>query len=158
MVSFTHSILSIPYQCLARPSCQTLTPDNIPNRSIIMTSKTTIDQPTQNDATRPIRILTTLPIIFTIAFAIPYSVDNESVLPALGVLPMAFSACTGVYQVTGSKKRSRALTLTLDIFCACFLFSLFVPSLVVMAGGRWYRYSEEVVIGTLGAATMMLNL
>jgi len=119
----------------------------------------TMDDPNnQMDSSRPVRILTMLTWIFPVALAIPYSADNNVPLPAIGVLPMTISACVAIFTLTGRPKRSRGVTIALDIFCASFLFGIFIPSIVILAGSGYSESGNQTVLGTLGAAPMMLNL
>lgn len=117
-----------------------------------------MDNSNNLDTTRPIRVITMLSWIFTLSLGIPYSVNNNTGFPAVGLVPMSFSACTAIFAVTGRQKRSAGSVLTLDIFCTMLLFAIFIPSIVVMAEADRYMTADQTVVGTLGAAPMMLNL
>lgn len=117
------------------------------------------DDEEQVDSSRSLRVISMLSWIFVVGLGVPYSTDNNIAVPAVGIVPMVFSACTALYAVGGrQKKRHRGLTLALDMFCAIFLFATFIPSVVLMAGVGRSVSANQTVLGTLGAAPMMLNL
>ena len=112
----------------------------------------------QHDATRSIRVLTILAWIPTLALGLPFSINNFSILPALGILPMTFSACVGMISLSQRRRVPHGVLVAMDIFCACFLFGVFIPSCVVLSGAGHSIASDQTTVGTLGAAPMMLNL
>ena len=110
-------------------------------------------------ASRPLRILTILAWLPAMSLSIPFSVNNESLLPALGLVPMTFSAMTGMSQLSARRSASsRGVCMFMDVFCACFLFAVFIPSCTALAGSGRAMMADQTVLGTLGAAPMMLNL
>jgi hypothetical protein len=71
---------------------------------------------------------------------------------------MTFSDCTGILHLAGRKPTSRSISIVMDLFVGCFLLAVFVASCVDLAGTGHSISSDQTVLGTLGAAPMMLNM
>jgi hypothetical protein len=72
---------------------------------------------------------------------------------------MTFSALYSLVHVYGNPKY-RWLNITLDAFIAAFLFGVIVPHCVGIRsqwGRRWWD-NGKVMLGSFGAAFMMVNL
>ncbi|KAK5121808.1 hypothetical protein LTR85_004683 [Meristemomyces frigidus] len=108
---------------------------------------------------RVFRIITILAFAPTVAFVLPHGIGTHMLCPALGILPMAISACVGLVHVLG-KAKFRAVSIAMDIFCACFLIGVLIPSWVFIASGGswWYGVNAGLVmVGTYGTVPMMVN-
>jgi hypothetical protein len=93
------------------------------------------------------------------ALSLPYGANNGNMLlPVLGILPMTFSACTGMLYLTSRKPTSRNISIVIDLFIGCFLLAVFTASCVELAGTGHSISSDQTVLGTLGTAPMMLNM
>jgi hypothetical protein len=114
--------------------------------------------PLPSSSNKPLRILTILSWIPTFAFSLPHNMnDPVMILPVIGILPMTLSACSGILHLTGRKPPSRGISVAIDLFVGCFLLAVFVASCDMLAGTGHAVAADQVVLGTLGAAPMMLN-
>jgi hypothetical protein len=114
--------------------------------------------PLLSSSNKPLRILTILSWIPTFAFSLPHNMnDPVMVLPVIGIIPMTLSACSGILHLTGRKPPSRGISVAIDLFVGCFLLAVFVASCDMLAGTGHAVAADQVVLGTLGAAPMMLN-
>jgi hypothetical protein len=115
--------------------------------------------PLPSSSSKPLRILTILSWIPMFALSLPHNMNNPvMILPALGILPMTLSACSGILHLTGRKPPSRGISVAIDFFVGCFLLAVFVASCDMLAGTGHAVAADQVVLGTLGAAPMMVNM
>jgi hypothetical protein len=84
--------------------------------------------------------------------------DPIMILPVLGILPMTLSACSGMLHLSGRKLLSRGMSVAIDLFIGSFLLAVFMASCDMLAGTGHAVAADQVVLGTLGAAPMMLNV
>lgn len=116
-----------------------------------------MDHRSQSTADRPIRLLTILAFAHSFALLLPHGLNTNQIVPALGILPMAFSACTGIIHLA-QKAELRGASIAMDLFCACFLIGVFIPSCVSLACTGHALAADQTVLGTFGVAPMMLNM
>jgi hypothetical protein len=115
--------------------------------------------PLPSSSSKPLRILTILSWVPMFALSLPHNMNNPvMILPALGILPMTLSACSGILHLTGRKPPSRGISVAIDFFVGCFLLAVFVASCDMLAGTGHAVAADQVVLGTLGAAPMMVNM
>jgi hypothetical protein len=115
--------------------------------------------PLPSSSSKPLRVLTILSWIPMFALSLPHNMNNPvMILPALGILPMTLSACSGILHLTGRKPPSRGISVAIDFFVGCFLLAVFVASCDMLAGTGHAVAADQVVLGTLGAAPMMVNM
>lgn len=77
---------------------------------------------------------------------------------------MTFSAFIGLVHLAGLVK-AKALNIATDLFCACFLFAVLVPSWLVLTRQDYFdKYApmgyvrRNAVLGTYATMPMMINL
>ncbi|KAK5130582.1 hypothetical protein LTR08_001901 [Meristemomyces frigidus] len=112
-----------------------------------------MDHRRRSTTDHPFRLLTVLAWIPAFALSLPHGVRGH-LFPALGILPMTFSACTGLVHLANQAK-SRGVNIAMDVFCACFLIAILVPSWITLSSG--WEDSGVTVLGTYGTAPMMMN-
>ncbi|KAK4543536.1 hypothetical protein LTR36_005431 [Oleoguttula mirabilis] len=112
----------------------------------------------ENNTDRGFRLFTIFAMAPAFALLLPYGMNSEgTICPTIGLVPMAFSACTGVVHVMG-KAKSRAGNTVMDLFCACFLISILMPGWIDMAARDFSRNHNGVtMLGTYGTVPMMFN-
>ena len=116
-----------------------------------------MDHRTPRAADRPLRLLAVFAPVLAFSLLLPHGVNGNGLFPALGILPMAISACTSMnYLARGSNLLNT--NIGLDIFCTLFLISIFVPSCMAVAGTGYATKADQTVLGALGVAPMMLNM
>lgn len=109
-------------------------------------------------ADHSLRLITILAWFPVFALLLPHGIVTRQALPVIGIVPMTFSACTGLVHLTGYAK-IRAANIIIDLFCVCFLISILIPSWVFMAQeGRYYRSNGSTMLGAYGTSPMMMNL
>lgn len=113
----------------------------------------------ERSSDRVLRLITVVGWIPAMAFSIAHGVIASTIFPALGTIPMSFSCITGLVHLTGYAKR-RSANILMDLFVACFLISILVPTWVKMADGShwWYPGPGVVMLGTYGTMPMMISL
>lgn len=113
-----------------------------------------------------LRLLTIIAWVPAFALLLPHGIITETLCPVLGIIPMTFSALTGLVHLVG-KAKYRAGNIVMDLFCACFLLSILIPGWVFMAGDSSYmRYSRYwgynvaplTMVGTYGMVPMVMSL
>lgn len=102
-----------------------------------------------------LRIITMLTWIPAFALSLPYGIDTGTVVPALGIMPMSFSALMGMVHLTGWA-RSRVGNLLMEIFCSCFLLGVLIAFWVVLSHKMWKRPSL-LMLGSYATVPMMVN-
>ena len=101
---------------------------------------------------RTLRLITILGWFLAFALCVPHGVVAGQLFPALAVLPMTFSACTGIFHLA-ARARSRELGIAMDLFCACFIIGMLIP--------WWLNLTRDVrltVLATYGTVPMIVNL
>lgn len=80
---------------------------------------------------RQLRIVTLLAFIPGFALLLPYGIITAKPLPAVGIAPLFFSACSGALALTSSL-RTPGAKAWIDILMAGFFIAVLIPRFVVI--------------------------
>ena len=86
---------------------------------------------------RTLRLLTVLFWLPAFALLLPHGIISGAICPVLGIVPVTFSAVSGVLHLLDvfSMTTHRTPAILLDVFCAAFLIGILIPGWVFMAEG-----------------------
>jgi hypothetical protein len=89
----------------------------------------------KNEEYRQLRAVTVLAFIPGFSLLLPAGIRSSHALPAMGIAPLAFSACQGVLILTGRLQLASKKAL-IDLFLAIFFFAVLVPRCVAISYTR----------------------
>lgn len=105
-----------------------------------------------------LRLITILAWIPAFALGLPHGLTAHSPpCPAIGIIPMSISACLGITHLA-KKTKYRSANIAMDLFCACFLISVLIPSWIFLTWRDLSMDGRLRVLGTYATVPMMLNL
>jgi len=111
----------------------------------------------QSAADRGLRLLTILAWIPAFALSLPHGLASGYPCPAVGILPMSFSACVGIFNLT-KKAKLHGVNIAMDLFCALFLIGVLIASWIMLSWTDFSRHARTTMLGTYGTVPMMMNL
>lgn len=109
-----------------------------------------------SEVDRFLRIITIGAWIPAFPFLLAHGIVTNLICPVLGIIPMTFSAITGIVHLSGGAKY-RGANILVDLFCGTFLIGILIPGWCLLSGG-WRWNAGEVMVGTYGTVPMMINL
>lgn len=109
-----------------------------------------------SDSDRMLRNVTIWMWLPAFPFLLAHGIMTNQLRPVLGIIPVTFSAISGLVHVSG-----RARYRPANIFTAMFLLGIMIPGWVFMASNNCWHCTDEVnssIVGTYGTVPMIINL